>query len=113
MVKTSIDMWIMDIICENQSEKGKNLYSANKLFNELCQNEISALTTHGNEVDLALGWVGDLPSPNHQPNQVQNQPHFHSLFMEKSFSTLCLMIENVSIYSLNNISIVVVFHLQQ
>ena len=53
----------MDIICENQPENGKNLYSANRRLNESCHNEISALTTPENEVDFALGCVMILHSP--------------------------------------------------
>ena len=56
---------------------------------ESCQNEISALTMSTNGVDFALGQGGDLqlptPCANHHPT-VQNQPHLHSLFMEKSFN---------------------------
>ena len=56
---------------------------------ESSQNGISALTTHVNGVDCALGEGGDLHLPtahaNHPTDLVQNHPHLHSLFMQKSF----------------------------
>ena len=46
---------------------------------ELCQNETSPLTTRVNVCDFALARA------NHYPDQVQNHPHLHLLFMQKSF----------------------------
>ena len=55
---------------------------------ESCQNEISALATHVNGIDFALGQKDDLHDPlphaNLSLHLQQNQPQLHSLFMEKS-----------------------------
>ena len=48
---------------------------------ELCQNEISALTTNVNGVDGALGHGGDL----HSPSACTKSPHLYSLFVHNSF----------------------------
>ena len=45
---------------------------------ESCQNEISALTIHVTGVDFTA-------HANHPPDTVQDHPHLHSLFMQKSF----------------------------
>ena len=55
----------MDLIWENQSQKGKHLYSANTWLNESCQNGISATRAR---------------------RASANHPHFHKLWVPKSFN---------------------------
>ena len=57
---------------------------------ESYQNEISALATHVNGVDFALGKDGDLhllmARANHHTDPVHNQPHLQKLWVQNSFN---------------------------